>query len=204
MPDGVPEVAADRLRRLKANDTPAILVVVYGNRAFEDALLELSDLSPQAGFRPVAGGAFIGEHSYSTSENPTAHGRPDAGDLWKAAEFGAEIGEKMTGINSPFDIEPLNVPGNHPYRDGWDPGEPMSPLTEEDNCIKCGKCAVVCPVAAITMIDEVTTEEEPCIMCCACVKNCPTGARVMRARMQELSEWLNKNYSERREPETFL
>jgi ferredoxin len=200
----VPEEAADRLMRLKANDTPAVLVVVYGNRAYEDALLELSDLATKAGFRPVAGEVFIGEHSYSTAENPTAHGRPDAEDLRKAAEFGGEIGEKVRGITGPLDIPPLKVPGNHPYRDGWDPGEPMSPLTEEEPCIKCGRCAEVCPTAAVTVADEVTTEEEPCIMCCACVKSCPTGARVMRPRMQQVSEWLHTNLGERKEPETFL
>lgn len=200
----VPEEAADRLLRLKANGTPAVVVVVYGNRAYEDALLELSDLATQAGFRPVAGGAFIGEHSYSTPENPTAHGRPDTEDLTKAAEFGGEIREKIRGITVPLDIPPLKVPGNHPYRDGWDPEEPMSPLTEEEPCIKCGRCTEVCPTAAVTVADEVTTEEEPCIMCCACVKNCPTGARIMRPRMQQISERLHTNLGERKEPETFL
>jgi hypothetical protein len=45
--------AARRIRQFKANGTPAVLVVLYGNREFEDALKELRDLAVQAGFRPM-------------------------------------------------------------------------------------------------------------------------------------------------------
>ena len=201
----IPPEAVYRLRRLTANNTPAVLVAVYGNRHYDDALIELQDLAIEQGFKPVAGGAFIGEHSYSTAEVPTAHGRPDADDLKKAVEFGRKIKEKMRGVSGPQDIPPLDVPGNRPYRDGvWDPGEPMDPVTREDLCIKCGKCAEVCPTSAVTVGNVVTTQADACIWCCACVKNCPTGARVMRPRMQQASKWLNTNYSERREPETYL
>jgi hypothetical protein len=45
--------AARRIRQFKADGTPAVLVVLYGNREFEDALKELRDLAVQAGFRPM-------------------------------------------------------------------------------------------------------------------------------------------------------
>jgi ferredoxin len=201
----VPQEAVTRFRRLKADDTPAVLAVVYGNRAYEDALIELSDLALEAGFKPVAGGAFIGEHSYSTSEKPTAHGRPDSSDLEEAEEFGGKVKAKLAGIGGPRDIPPLELPGNRPYRDGnWDPGEPMDPTTEEELCIKCGRCAEACPTAAITVEDVVSTEEEDCVWCNACVKSCPTGARVMRPYMKKLTEWLHTNHSSWKEPETYL
>ena len=201
----VPQEAVTRFRRLKADDTPAVLTVVYGNRAYEDALLELSDLALEAGFRPVAGGAFIGEHSYSTPEKPTAHGRPDSYDLQKAEEFGEKVKEKLAGIGGPREIPSLELPGNRHYRDGnWDPGERMDPTTEEELCIKCGRCAEACPTAAITVADVVSTEEETCIWCCACVKSCPTDARVMRPHTYKVSEWLHTNHSSWKEPETYL
>ena len=59
----LPEEAARRISRLKGNNTPAVVVVVYGNREYEDALLELKDLAVTSGLVPIAGGAFIGEHS---------------------------------------------------------------------------------------------------------------------------------------------
>lgn len=201
----IPLEAVHRLRRLSADNTPAVLVAVYGNRHYDDALIELRDLAIELGFKPVAGGAFIGEHSYSTAEVPTAHGRPDADDLEKAAEFGRKIKEKMRGVSRPQDIPPLKVPGNHPYKEGMRAtSKPVNPVTKEDLCIKCGKCADVCPTFAITVSDMVTIKMDACIRCCACVKNCPTGARVMRPRMLRFTEWLHTNCSERREPETYL
>ena len=75
----VPSKAAERLRSLSAEGTPAVLVVVYGNRAYEDALLELKDLTSEQGFTAVAGAAFIGEHSYDAPETPIATGRRPSG-----------------------------------------------------------------------------------------------------------------------------
>jgi len=201
----IPPEAVYRLRRLNADNTPAVLVAVYGNRHYDDALIELRDLTIELGFKPVAGGAFIGEHTYSTAEVPTAHGRPDANDLEKAVEFGRKIKEKMRGISGPQDIPPLEVPGNHPYREGMRvTSEPRDPVTKEELCIKCGMCAEVCPTSAVDVGGVVTTQEDACILCCACVKNCPSGARVMSPWMLWAMEWLQDNYSERREPETYL
>ena len=64
----VPYEVAFRLRRLMAYGTPAVLVVTYGNRAYEDALLELSDIVSEVGFKPIAACAFVGEHSFSNPE----------------------------------------------------------------------------------------------------------------------------------------
>ena len=80
----------------------------------------------------------------------------------------------------------------------------MDPTTEEELCLKCGRCAEACPTAAITIEDVVSTEEEACIWCCACVKSCPTDARVMRPHTYKVSEWLHTNHSSWKEPETYL
>lgn len=71
----VAPVALQRIQRLKAVNAPVILITVYGNRDYEDALLELKDTAASLGFTPLSAGAFIGEHSYSTSDMPVAAGR---------------------------------------------------------------------------------------------------------------------------------
>src|ERR1700690_2267706 len=45
----LPVDVISRFRHLKGNATPAVIVVVYGNRAYEDALLELRDLALELG-----------------------------------------------------------------------------------------------------------------------------------------------------------
>lgn len=200
----VPATAVARLRRLQGGGAPAVLVAVYGNRAFEDALLELSDLARERGFVPVAGAAFIGEHSYATVETPIAVGRPDARDLAQAAAFGRAVRAKLEAVRAPADLPFLQFPGNRPHRRGMSLTE-AAPVTDADLCTLCGVCADRCPVGAITVDDTVSTDGLACILCCACVKACPTGARVMRdAGVRRTARWLATDHAARKEPETFL
>jgi len=200
----VPLEAVSRLKRLKADRTPAVVMVAYGNRAFDDALLELKNLVVELGFTPVAGGAFIGEHSYSNETTSIAGGRPDEADLEKARAFGQAVARKLSGLKSTQDISVIEVPGNIPHKERGTPNS-ESPVTEDSVCILCGTCASVCPMSAVTVNGEVKTDGNRCIMCCACVKNCPSGARIVSVpRIQKAVEWLSSNYSARREPEIFL
>ncbi len=200
----LPDDAVKRFKRFKAKNTPAAIVVVYGNREYEDALLELTNLSKDLGFIPMAGGAFIGEHSYSTEDMPIADGRPDAKDIEKATAFGAAIKEKMMSFQTIDEAPPLSVPGNYPYKEGM-PAFPVSPKSLEDLCTTCGTCSDVCPMAAITVSDKVETNVDLCIRCCACVKECPTNARIFDNPMiKDVAKWLNENYSLRKEPEIFV
>jgi ferredoxin len=196
--------AVGRIRQFKADGTPAVLVVLYGNREFEDALRELKDLAVEAGFRPIAGGAFIGEHSFADSKFPIARRRPDHKDIEKCSEFGALIKEKVQQVDSIDSIPIPKFPGNYPYRDSHLLKD-ISPVTLENQCSQCETCVSVCPTAAIVLKDKVLTETGICIVCCACVKNCPTGARVMKdPKILAIAEWLWENYNKRKEPEMFL
>jgi ferredoxin len=197
----LPVDAINRLKQLKASKTFAVLIVVYGNRDFEDALLELKNLAIELGFTPVAGGAFIGEHSFASKDIPIANGRPDSLDVQKAMDFGARIKEKVTTLQSPDAQMELDVPGKFPYEAAGARSMAVSPVTKEDTCTMCGTCASVCPTAAISITGSVTTKIELCIRCCACIKNCPTGSRVMEDSMwKNIANWLNENCSTRREP----
>jgi ferredoxin len=199
----LPVDAINRLKQVKAANTLAILIVVYGNREFEDALLELKDLAIELGFNPVAGAAFIGEHSFATKDLPIANGRPDSLDVQLAMDFGVKIKNKIKSFKSPGARMALEIPGRFPYEGGVR-SMVVSPVTKEAPCTVCGTCASVCPTAAISINGSVATEIELCIRCCACIKNCPTGARVWEDDMMKtIANWLNENCSARKEPQIF-
>jgi len=200
----LPVDAVKRFKQLKASKTLAILIVVYGNREFEDALLELKNLAIELGFYPVAGGAFIGEHSYATKDIPIANGRPDSLDIQKARDFGLKIKDKVTALQSPDAQMDIEIPGSFPYEASGALSMAVSPATEQDTCTVCGTCADLCPTAAISINGSVETKIELCIRCCACIKSCPTGARVMEdSSLKKIVHWLNENCSTRKEPQIF-
>jgi hypothetical protein len=113
----VPEIAIKRLKNIQGKDTLAAVVVVYGHRAYEDALIELRDLAVEIGFKPIAGGAFVVEHSWSNKNAPIGAGRPEPSDIEMAIDFGRKIKEKVATISSPTDAELIEVPGNYPYKE---------------------------------------------------------------------------------------
>lgn len=204
--------AVERLESVTAKNALCAVIAVYGNRDYEDALLELVNLSRARGFIPVAAGAFIGEHSYSTEEYPIAADRPDSADLEKAARFGEEIATLFKNIRSAMadmadngarerflDGLPLPaVKGNMPYKE-YKPS-PATPQTDGSICVLCGRCIDMCPVGCIEMKDDEHIVSDPsiCTKCCACVKGCPFGARIFNT---PYSEMLHKNFSVRKEPE---
>ena len=200
----LPKEAVKRISRLKGNNTPAVVVVLYGNREYDDALLELRDLAVTLGFVPVSAGAFIGEHSYTSPEFPIADGRPDAQDIQKAVEFGKAVLQKMESIENLKNETPIAVSGNCPYKDGRPSSDECAETMEED-CKTCGTCVDLCPMAAITLNEHVETNPERCILCCACVKGCPNNARVIESpRIKQVAKWLHENYSIRKQPQIFL
>ena len=193
------------LKRFKAKDAPAVIVVVYGNREYEDALLELRNIAVDSGFTPIAGAVFIGEHSFSKDDTPIADGRPDVEDLNRARLLGKMVQKKMGTSRSFYESPPLKVPGNFPYRER-SPSHNTSPVTSESLCVQCGKCAEICPMAAIILHDnQVTTNKETCLLCCACVKNCLARARLLEdPRLIQFAEKLSASCGQRKEPEFYL
>ena len=48
---------------------------------------------------PIAGGAFVGEHSFSTNELPIGKGRPDNLDIYDIDKFAQKINEKIIDLD---------------------------------------------------------------------------------------------------------
>ncbi|OUN21131.1 hypothetical protein B5G34_12330 [Flavonifractor sp. An82] len=191
----IPAVALERLAALKGSG-PAVVLAVYGNRAWEDALLELKDALTAGGFQVVAAAAFVAQHSIA----PTiAQGRPDSADLEQAAAFGRAVLDKLAGPDS---LSPVSVPGNVPYKD-WK-GVPFHPAAGE-SCISCAVCAARCPVGAIPTGQPNQTDPDRCITCMRCVSVCPRGARTIPApALQATTAMLEEKAGTPRQPELFL
>lgn len=200
----VPAIATEWLQTIKADDTPVVCVVVYGNRTYDNALLELKDILVKCGCKPISGVAYIGEHSFSTDETPVGKGRPDSSDLSHAKLFGQKITEKLQAVLSNNHIPDLSVSGNYPYggvTELWS----LDFITTSPECVQCGICAENCPVGAIDFENVALIDIESCITCCACIKKCPQNARRMKdGLVKEASMRLNNLHGERKEPITFL
>jgi ferredoxin len=196
--------AVERLAGIRGNSTPVILIVLYGNREFEDALLELDNIALEAGFAVVGAAAFIGEHSFSSAAMPVAHGRPDADDLALAREFGGRLRTCMMNAVSAGSVSMPPLPGNAPYKDGVSP-IPFSPQVDADACTLCGMCVSQCPTGAITMDESIQFDVARCTLCCACVKICPEEALSISGTPALVKmQWLYENCSGRKEPDLFM
>lgn len=191
----VPAVAVERLSAIRGQGARAVLLCVYGNRAYEDTLVELEDAAQKAGFRVVAAVAAVAEHSIARQ---FAAGRPDGQDAAQLAAFGEKIREKL----SAGDLSEPKIPGNRPYKKAGGTGMVPKPTKA---CNRCGVCAVKCPVQAISAQDPAKVDEKACISCMRCVSVCPQGARrVNPLLLSAAGLMLKKVCTERKECELFL
>lgn len=196
-------------QKVIGNGALAVPVVLYGNRNYDDALMELSNILQENHFACVAGAAFVGEHAFSTV---LASGRPDMVDRQLMEGFGQAVGRKVRRL--PFTPEePVAVGGCEPIRPYYKPRDregnfinilKVKPVTDMDKCSGCGLCARRCPMGSIDA-DNLAEVAGICIKCCACVKGCPTGAKYFTDEgylyhQHELEEM----YVRRAQPEMFL
>ena len=192
----------------EGNGALAVAVSVFGNRNFDNGLIELRNELEAHGFHTVAGAGIPTEHVFSSK---LATGRPDADDLVKIAEFGEKVAEKVSGLTEI--PEKIAVRGDDPVGAYYTPlgtdGKPAvflkaKPKTDPEKCTKCGICATVCPMGSIPK-DAPDTCTGICIKCQACIKACPTGAKSFDdAAFLSHVEMLKQNYTRRAEAEWFI
>lgn len=162
-----PKIAIDRLKQIQGNGINTIIIAVYGNRAYEDTLIEIYDEATNAGFNVIGAISAVAEHSIIRKY---AKGRPNKDDEIQLKDFSHKIQEK---INKPDNSKP-NIPGNRPYKTFNGVG--LTPKTN-NKCTKCGLCAKKCPTGAINPNNPTQIDNQKCISCMRCVYICPKSAK---------------------------
>lgn len=192
----IPAAAGERLKQMKGNQAKAVPVTVYGNRAYDDTMLELNDTLAEAGFQPVAAVAAVAEHSIMRQFGA---GRPDEEDRRELVDFTDKI---KRGIQNGSLTEIPAVPGKRPYRAFG--GVPMKPRSGK-SCTKCGVCAEKCPVGAIPADMPMSTDHAKCITCMRCIAVCPQKNRSISKLLAAAgAQKLKKACKERKRNELFM
>ncbi|MCI8645866.1 MAG: ferredoxin [Firmicutes bacterium] len=197
----VPNVLLKYLDKVQGNGALAVPIVLFGNRNYDDALIELRNILEKNGFHTIAAAAFVGEHSFSKT---LAAGRPDDKDMALAREFASKIVLENRGE--------ISVKGEDPIRGYYQPRDrqgvfidirKVKPLTS-DACDDCKICAQVCPMGSISF-DNVREFTGICIKCGACIKKCPKQAKYYEdaGYLYHKTE-LEEGYTRRAEPEIFV
>ena len=178
----LPNLMLKYLDTIEGGGALAVPVVTFGNRAFDNSLIELRNILEDHGFHSVAAGAFSCEHSFSTELGAF---RPDWEDEEEIKGFARSIAEKLSAKDTQqLTASPVEVAGD-PEAGYYQPRDrkgnfidirKVKPVTGS-KCVNCGVCARVCPMGAIDPTD-VTSVPGTCIKCNACVKRCTKGAKV--------------------------
>lgn len=187
----IPYIAKERFKQLEGNKAETILVTTYGNRAYEDTLIELYDIAVNREFMPIAAITAVTEHAIFPE---ISAGRPDDIDEERLRSFVRKI-KAHKNYGRP------RVPGSHPYREIEE--VPLIPKKTR-RCIQCGTCSDYCPVRAI---DKETLEvtRSRCLSCMRCLKVCPQNARQISPMLRRMElRKLRKKEISRNEYELFL
>lgn len=202
----------------QGNGSLAVPVVVFGNRNFDDALVELRNELESNGFHTVAAAAVAARHCFS---NRLAAGRPDEKDIQKLHEFADCLVRKIKELSETAVLdkwEPVKVPGTNPPDHYYTPkgldNKPAVflkavPKVDEKRCIHCGLCSEFCPMGSIHIPEEkdkgLPVVEGICIKCQACILKCPKGAFYFDdPAFLSHKAMLERDFMRRSEPEFFL
>lgn len=185
---------------LKGNGARAVVIVIYGNRSYGDALMEMALMAEDNGFTVVGAAAVPSEHAFAPG---LGTGRPDANDLAELRAFGRSISEAAgaggatdanpelaVNMESDEDIAPgagliSRLPGNNPVGPYYTPKKvdgqtavflKAKPKTDAGKCLLCGFCWRECPMGSVEA-GHPENVKGVCIKCQRCVKGCIAGAR---------------------------
>ncbi len=186
---------------IKGYGQPAVVVGVYGNVGYGIILQEMQELLNQNGFVTVAGGAFVGEHSFSHEELPIAIGRPNASDLLKAKQFGVELQNKLETNHDSGKTYDQKLPGALPLIARILPQNSSNFFADipQLNAVACNQCSVCVKKCPLNAIDSLTFQSDAklCTRCFACVHDCPRDARSIKLKIKPIVKIFFKNHQEK-------
>lgn len=192
----IPDLAIERLKStVKANGAKCAVVAVYGNRAYDDALLELHKTCTEMGFNVIAAVGAVAEHSIIREYG--AH-RPDTDDINELKTFGEKIKDAAEAGKI---LAETALKGNFPYKKAGSGPYP----TASKKCTDCGLCAKQCPVGAIPTDNLRKVNKDLCVSCMRCVSICPNEARSIGKIMHTMIALaIKKGCAERKQNELFI
>lgn len=174
----VPSFAWKQLTEVKGNNTPAVLMAIYGARDYDNALLEMDANLADQSFVTIGAAAMVARHSIDIS---IASDRPNSADIAEAKTFAQTIAQRLNDMTSIEDALKFNFKGT--LEKGPEKPSPTPEVTDE--CTECGICSFECPTGAIPPERPNTTEAGTCIACMRCVEICPFDARLRPTAMVE-------------------
>ena len=197
----IPKICVPMVEKLKGNSTPAIISAVYGNRHYDNALLQMKDTLTRQGFIIIAAGAFIAEHSIFPT---VASGRPDKNDKIAVKEFAVNCKKILDNKDLLRNkTKEIKVPGIAGYDGLSYTGVPFNPEGSE-KCINCGECVKICPTKAINVNEPRKTNSDLCISCGACIRVCDVEARNYYDKLyKDVKKEFETKFSEYRNPEVY-
>lgn len=200
------KIMPDVKKSFIGDQTPVINVQTYGNRNYDDSLIEQRIILEENGFISIGGMAAVCRHVFS---NKIAKNRPDQNDSKKMDDFIINIFEK---IKSSKKLRAEKFKGDYnltkyyqPLKENLEKANFLKakPKTDIDKCTDCKICAKVCPMGVIDY-NDVSTINSPCIKCQACIVKCPENAKYFDDEdFLSHVKMLEKNYQTQKEIEFF-
>ncbi|WP_157151024.1 4Fe-4S binding protein [Brachyspira sp. SAP_772] len=189
----VPAVASKRISQIKGNGANTVIVCVYGNRDYDDTLIELYDIAKESNFKVTSAIAAIAKHSIAYKY---ASNRPDENDINKLKEFASKI------INASELLDEHKLKGNRPYKKIGKIS--VAPKTK-NNCNNCKLCVNKCPVQAINIKNPKKIDKNKCISCMRCVSICNYSAKyINKVKLDLIHLALKKSCSKAKDYEFYI
>ncbi len=138
----IPDIAIERMKEIQGNHANCVVIAVYGNRAYDDGLIQLKKIPPSYAVSMLSPPLqAVAEHSIMRQ---FGSGRPDEEDSKELKKFAEEILEKLSS-DKELSTDYF-VPGSHEYKRLGN----LSVVPKANaSCTGCGKCAEACPTGAI-------------------------------------------------------